>query len=498
MKIVLPLVLAIVFYVFVRLSGAADSCLFFDEVFSVHAATLDWKELFWFVAQDLIHPPLFYVLLKIWISIGGESLIWLRLFSVFWVTLAILPFVMLSRELNFTNFQTLIALILIAANGSLIKYAQEVRMYGVLFCFALFSIWIFARYLHSKSSVYSLFAVNVLLVHTHYFGWLIVFSQLCVVCVFGREKLKSFAVHFVSLILIFGVWIRAVILAKAQNELFAQNLGWAGKPNLSSLWQLFLSLHEPFYFQKLNIEPTNLLLISIPIALICATAIFLMLWRKSSDKAQTDKSILILAFFVVAPVSVAFVASWILPYSIWGMRHLTIVFAPYFMIAAVAISRTHKILVAPILILIVVGGIFHFTREKPAFIYCAWENLAEKAVESDEKDAVKIYAFEDLVAYHLWFATRNDARLKVIAIKDAPEMPEDKAYFLPRGFDSVQIADESVIDGERFWLAFRDKKFDANKPLFRELTAKGYRFKTQSQFDANGTTAFLILAEKGE
>src|SRR6476620_9545432 len=74
-------------YVTLRYWGLASSCLWFDEIFSVHAAEHVWGEMFWFVAQDLIHPPLFYMLLKGWIAIGGESVIWLRSFSVFFAVL---------------------------------------------------------------------------------------------------------------------------------------------------------------------------------------------------------------------------------------------------------------------------------------------------------------------------------------------------------------------------------------------------------------------------
>ncbi|MBA3247280.1 MAG: hypothetical protein H0T63_04265, partial [Pyrinomonadaceae bacterium] len=74
--------LLIMLYVAARLWKLTDACLWFDELFSVHAARHGWAGLLAFVSADLIHPPLFYLLLKIWIVIGGESLWWLRLFPV--------------------------------------------------------------------------------------------------------------------------------------------------------------------------------------------------------------------------------------------------------------------------------------------------------------------------------------------------------------------------------------------------------------------------------
>jgi len=143
----LAIIVAICFvFVALRLWNLTDSCLWFDEIFGVHAAEMDWGNLFWFVAQDLIHPPLFYALLKIWIAAGGESLFWLRFFPVFFSTIAVAPFILLCRQFKLSLPTIALALMFFAVNGSLIKYAQEVRMYSLLLCLGLFSLWLFIRF----------------------------------------------------------------------------------------------------------------------------------------------------------------------------------------------------------------------------------------------------------------------------------------------------------------------------------------------------------------
>lgn len=71
-----------------------------DEIFSVNAARLGWAGLLSTVAGDVAHPPLFYALLKIWIGLGGEGLLWMRLFPVLVSFLSVVPFVLLCRELR--------------------------------------------------------------------------------------------------------------------------------------------------------------------------------------------------------------------------------------------------------------------------------------------------------------------------------------------------------------------------------------------------------------
>src|ERR687890_2762417 len=111
-------------YVAARLWRLTASCLWFDEIFSVHAARHTWAGLWRFAAADLIHPPLFYALLKLWTAAGGESLLWLRLFPALTAIAALVPFLLLARELRLNTQGTTLALLLVASNGYLIKYAQ--------------------------------------------------------------------------------------------------------------------------------------------------------------------------------------------------------------------------------------------------------------------------------------------------------------------------------------------------------------------------------------
>src|SRR5262245_31116945 len=114
----------VLIYISVRFWGLTASCLWFDEIFSVHAAEHSWNSILNFVALDHIHPPLFYVLLKIWIAISGESLFWLRTFPIIWAILALVPFLLLCRALRLSYWTSTLALFLVGVNGSLIKYAQ--------------------------------------------------------------------------------------------------------------------------------------------------------------------------------------------------------------------------------------------------------------------------------------------------------------------------------------------------------------------------------------
>lgn len=491
--------LAVALYLAVRIWGLTDSCLWFDEIFSVHAAGHSWREIWEFVRLDLIHPPLFYASLKIWIAAGGESLLWLRLFPVFFSILALIPLVLLCGELKFSQAEKTAAITLLAVNGLLVKYSQEVRMYSVLFCLSLFSIWLFVRLLNtkSKSAFFWLFFVNLLLVYTHYFGWLVVVSEFAAILFWRREFLKRFAAGFLFLAICFAPWAVAVVKAAQANAGLKQNIGWAAKPGWANLLSFVFSLHEPFYYQQSNLEAPNLLLISVPFALICIGAmIFAYFVEKENFYFR------LAAVFVFVPVVIAFAASWLLPYSVWGIRHLIIIFAPYSLLVAFALKRLRppgiKIAAFGLLgLLILAGCAFHFARAKSVNIWCGWDELAKQAMEKEGAfESLPIYAFEDLVAYHLWFATKDSERVRIIAVKNFPGIEEDKAYFLPRGFDDIQVADKNALAGDRFWIAFRDQNWNPRHPLLQDLATRGYKIGAPLEFKAAGETAFLVKVEK--
>ncbi|HVF27524.1 MAG TPA: glycosyltransferase family 39 protein, partial [Pyrinomonadaceae bacterium] len=275
--------LAVALYVAARLWRLTASCLWFDEIFGVHAARHGWRTLIDFVAADIIHPPLFYVLLKIWIGVGGESLLWLRLFPALTAVAAIAPFMLLCRELRLRTPETNLALLLLAVNGYLIKYAQEVRMYSLLFLFALCSLWLFARFINRKSDSHRTLAaltlVNLLLVYTHYFGWMMVAVELLFLLWRVRRKAAMFLISIAGLVLCYLPWIAAVINQAPRAEALNQNLGWAARPGVLDVLQFFALLHEIFYYRQSSHEPVFLSASAVLGVVLLLFPALLFLWR---------------------------------------------------------------------------------------------------------------------------------------------------------------------------------------------------------------------------
>ena len=484
-----------VVYILLRIWHLTDSCLWFDEIFGVHAAEHSWAEMFSFIAQDLIHPPLFYALLKLWILIGGNDLFWLRSFPVLFSILALVPFYFLCRQLKLNHLTITGALAFLACNGALIKYSQEVRMYSLVLFFTLFSMWFFTRFLHLGKNIRLLTIVNILLVYTHYFGWLVVAAEVISILILQRIKIRQTLIMFGITLLSFAPWIIAIFRASQINADVSQNIGWIPKPNLHQIVIFFFDLIEPFYFQTSSSENHSNYLIVIPILIIIAGAKinYLINFRTVNEPARQD--LWMLYFFIAVPVFLAFFLSWILPVSIWGTRHLIIVFIPVAILTAAFLeSLKPEILKYSALFvltaLFMAAFVIEIRRPKQEFIWCAWENLA------DTPGTGKIYVFEDLIAYHFWFAKRNDSNVQVIKINNIDGLIEDKAYFLPRGFEDVKSVGTQEISVDSFHIAFRAKEFDQNNQPLKFFADKGYKIGAPQFIEAGKDRAFLVEIKK--
>ncbi|MFH1737647.1 MAG: glycosyltransferase family 39 protein [bacterium] len=114
----------------VRCIGLDRLSLWTDEIHSVWIAKLSFWD-FWANPTLVDHPPLYFVLLKIWLS-AGDSECWIRLFSALCGTAAIPALYVLSRRVGGPVFARWAAVFL-ALSPFHVRYSQEARGYALLF-----------------------------------------------------------------------------------------------------------------------------------------------------------------------------------------------------------------------------------------------------------------------------------------------------------------------------------------------------------------------------
>jgi mannosyltransferase len=169
-----PLVIAAV-----SLIGADQREMWEDEYATFHAITISWSALGrLFTHLDIVHV-LYYVLMRGWIAIAGDSLMALRIPSIAALALTGAVVVLIGRRLVSTPVGV-VAGLLLAVIPAVSRYAQEVRSYALVTLLATLSTYLLLRALEKpvgrRWSGYA--AITALTGLVHFMGITVVGGQL--------------------------------------------------------------------------------------------------------------------------------------------------------------------------------------------------------------------------------------------------------------------------------------------------------------------------------
>ena len=113
-----------------------------------------------------------------------------------------------------------------------------------------------------------------------------------------------------------------------------------------------------------------------------------------------------------------------------------------------------------------------------------------------KQPAATIYTFENLAAYHIWFASRHGTE-QVRVVSGVDVLTADDSYFLPRGFDKVKTVPIEHINEEEFWLAFRPIRRSDDARLVDEFTRLGYTscIRNEARYDLNNVLWLKLVKD---
>ncbi len=143
---------AVVLFAFaIRCYRLGEVNYWFDETFSLRLAEFSLQELISRSAQDT-HPPLFFIGLKLWSAVVGQSPWMARFWSVLWSLGAVACAFCFVREAGTSQGDrgrgltaAVIAALLLALSPLQLTWAQQVRMYAPVECLSVLSTWLLWR-----------------------------------------------------------------------------------------------------------------------------------------------------------------------------------------------------------------------------------------------------------------------------------------------------------------------------------------------------------------
>jgi uncharacterized membrane protein len=186
----LLLFLVLVLGTILRFYNNTAVSLWHDEAFSALYIRYGWGEMMHRITLD-VHPPLYYIVLRFWSYIFGESLLSLRGFSILLGALTIWAAYMFVKKAFKSESLALVAALFIAINPFQIQYALEARMYTLGTFLVMISSWLMLKALESRSKKmwlwYGLTVAAAL--YTHYYLLFSVAAQgLYILYVLARER----------------------------------------------------------------------------------------------------------------------------------------------------------------------------------------------------------------------------------------------------------------------------------------------------------------------
>lgn len=203
--------------------------------------------------------PFYYLFLKLWLLIFPDTDISLRLSSVVCSIAAIPVMYFAGKELKDkkTGF---LAAVFCTISSFLIYFAQEVRIYSLLFLFTSYSLWAWLRCAKdfSKQNIINLLIANFLVIFTHTIGIVFVaFNVFALLLLKFREKsISKIKALIVSLPYLFVIFILSLVLINLSKS-----------NTLSQFWSTF-NWSKVYYVLGDFLSPVQINIINTPKSLL--------------------------------------------------------------------------------------------------------------------------------------------------------------------------------------------------------------------------------------
>lgn len=441
-------ILLVIGFVIMRLWRLTAASLDGDEICSLVLINGSWYDLLTHAIKEATHPPLFYVLLKLWVAIVGESLLWLRLLPAIISILCLIPFFALCRILEIRPVARNLALGIAAVHPYAIFYSQHLRMYCLFMLAGLVSAWCFERYLQTPSSgrLLVLSLANFAVICTHYYGWMIIGFEFLFL-LWQRRRWIPMAVGVLLTAILFSPWawmVGRVLYAGGMEE----KLGWISKPGLMDLAWFFMDLTG--CVNSFNAA------VAISAATLAVVAILLFAYRGSCQAGMRR-----LAVLALAPVILLFVASeWL---SLWGHRHLIFTFWPFILVLADCLSRLPRRAIFAVIMLVVFWAYVALEFHRNDDLKLPWDTLTVSLLDQEHSTSghVSLYSIDRDLHFPLWFYTEclRTGNLGPFGPHLGPRADISELAAKAARFEIEKVRSLDPLPGQYFWIAYSDSNW---------------------------------------
>lgn len=213
-----------------------------DEYISWMIAATPFSGGFIDAVKSQCHMPFYYLYLKFFMTLFGQSDLLLRLTSVFAGVLSIPVMYFIGKENDENTGLTCAGIT--AISSFLIYYSQEVRLYSVLFLFSALSLLYTIKCIKNPiKKNFILYAIsNFLILFTHTIGFVFVFFNLIILSINLYKQFKKVITTVWISIFTGGILLTPLIFKIFTTKSFSQ---WWGHFSISKIGFLFTDYFSP-------------------------------------------------------------------------------------------------------------------------------------------------------------------------------------------------------------------------------------------------------------
>ncbi|MCX7878187.1 MAG: glycosyltransferase family 39 protein [Ignavibacteria bacterium] len=466
----------------IRLINIEQKNLWFDEIFSWNIATDNLSSLINRTSLD-IHPPLYYLSLKLWIYIAGDSVLSMRILSTLFSSLSVIFIYLLSVKIM-GRIWTVFVILLYAFSPLNIFYSQEVRMASLNLFLNLGSVYFFYQLISNSGKfpfvnktipiIYIFFRTAAL--YTHYFSFLILTGEILYLAINYRmlflKNKRMWLLIYTVIFILYLPWIPALVrqLVTGQEWRSSQDVSSLITEYVNYMKDLNLGLYYHYWDPEVIQYISALILILFMISLMFG-------FRKPMNKA-------LLSFIFLITVVVMILSGLIyIQQKIEFYRYLSIL-VPYFLIIFVfgySVMKINFRYVFPALLLVIniFGMKIYFSFDFKNNDYRALVNDIQREYQSGDRIYTEPHYYAWIADYYF---SHNGSGIKTVNIK----------YGFKELMDSLNIQNP-----DRAWFILDYSVSDTTSYMeYKRKISEKYVFQLNKTYNLAPSKAELFLLKR--
>ena len=289
-----------------RFALLGHNSIWFDEAYVAKMALSPWPAIPAVLRTAEFHPPLYYLLMKAWITITGLREATLRFPSACFGVLTVLLTYALMRRVS-SDAVSLLSAGLVAVSPFSVMAGQDARMYALLATLALASTLLLADSVERRGPIrwgaYGL--VTAAMLYTHYLGFCVLLAHGVWVAWFERRRFRDWLAAAAVAGVLYLPWLPSLWGQVTRSGTIA----WGEATSLVDLSQLMglfafggsLFGMPSFFFRNTSLGPLEQVTLLLPFLLVG--------WRGVRSCAAGPRGLALLGLPLVVSIGMAFSAS---------------------------------------------------------------------------------------------------------------------------------------------------------------------------------------------